>query len=133
MRIKITAGMMWTGITAGMIMLFTPTADAAAPSICGDGYRGDPAYDKACLRKGVVGDAGALWYGIPKGATGHESSDFADRRSICAYAPRYGGITRMMTELVTDLTYDTYINHKQVNAWVVSMARVDCKAMGYRV
>lgn len=140
MRIKITSGLMWAGITAGMWALFAPNADAVTPrhatvnpSICETGYRGDPAYDRACLTTGVVGDAGALWYSTPKGVKGKEVDDAMNRRSICKYAYRHGGIKRAATELVTDLTYDAYTNHKQVNAWVVSNARVDCKTMGYRV
>lgn len=131
-------------VIAWVILLTAPIADADAtpprtqrvtinPSICDTGFRGDPAYDRACLRKGVVGDAGALWYGIPRGRKGHESDDFADRRSICAYAPRYGGIKTMVTELITDMTYDSFTNNAAVDRWAVSMARVDCTAMGYRV
>lgn len=128
----------YTGITAivfGVFALLTATSSANAnqPSICETGYRGDPAYDRACLTTGVVGDAGALWYSTPKGTKGKEVDDAMNRRSICKYAYRHGGIKRAATELVTDLTYDAYTNHKQVNAWVVSNARVDCKTMGYRV
>lgn len=135
----------YTGITAlffGVIGLLMASSSAEAgethraivnPSICDTGFRGDPAYDRACLTKGVVGDAGALWYSTPKGIKGEEVDDAMNRRSICKYAYRHGGIKRAATELVTDLTYDAYVNHKQVDAWVVSNARVDCKAMGYRV
>lgn len=115
------------------LLAASSSADAGEPSVCGESYRGDPAYDRACLVKGVVGDAGALWYSTPKGIKGKEVDDAMNRRSICKYAYRHGGIKRAATELVTDLTYDAYTNHKQVNAWVVSNARVDCKTMGYRV
>lgn len=133
----------FAGITAVMVLLTAPTADATTPhhtwratinpNICETGFRDDPAYDRACLTRGVVGDAGALWYGIPKGRKGRESDDFADRRSICKLANQYGGIKRTVTELITDMTYDAYTNHGQVDRWTVSMARVDCTAMGYQV
>lgn len=129
----------FTGVTAVLFAVFAllgaPSSEAAErpASICETGFRGQPAYDRECLTRGTVGDAGALWYSTPKGKKGSERDDMSTRRSVCKYAHRHGGIKRTATELVTDLTYDSYRNHKQVNGWVVSMARVDCAAMGYRV
>jgi hypothetical protein len=134
----------FTGITAVFFavayLLGVPSADAApadttrpAYNCEEEGYRGQPEYDRNCLTTGVVGDAGALWYSVPEGRKGRESDDMVNRRSICKYAHRHGGIKRAATELVTDMTYDSYVNHRHVNAWVVSMARVDCTRMGYNV
>lgn len=134
MRIRITAGLAFAGITAAMVALFAPTATAtSARSICETGFRGQPAYDRECLSTGVVGEAGALWYGFPKGVKGKERDDSATRRGVCKYAHRHGGIKRAAVELVTDLTYDSYRNHKQVDRWVISMAVIDCHVMGYKV
>lgn len=116
-------------------LLGAPSAEAvtAPASVCETGYRGQAEYDRLCLTTGTVGDAGALWYSVPKGKKGSERDDMSTRRSVCKFAPRYGGIKNTVTELVTDMTYDNYRNHKQVNRWVVSMATVDCRNMGYRV
>lgn len=132
MRFKITGGMAFAMITALTFGLHAQTAEAGGRSVCETGFRGQPAYDRECLTIGVVGDAGALWYGTPKGSKGAERDDATNRRSICKYAGRHGGIKRAATELVTDMSYDAYRNHKAVNSWVVSMALVDCRAMGYK-
>lgn len=132
MKLRMTAGLMFAVITATMVGVFAPTA-TATDSTCKTGYRGQPAYDKACLTDGVEGDAGLLWYSTPEGRKGSEGDDWMDRRSICKFAHRHGGIKRAAVELVTDLTYDAYRNHKQVDRWVISMAVVDCRHMGYKV
>lgn len=102
-------------------------------SVCETRFRGQPEYDRTCLRRGVVGDAGAIWYGIPKGRKSDVHDDARNRHSICAYAGRHGGIDRAATEAVTDMTYDAFHNNRSVDRWVTSMARVDCAAMGYRL
>lgn len=125
----------FAGIAVGMTVLFAPTASASAPkSVCDTGHRGQPAYDRACLRTGTAGDAALLWFvSMPEGRKGKERDGVMTRRSICKYAPRHGGLKAWATDAVFDVTYDSYRNNKAVNGWVVDIARADCKRMGYRV
>jgi Spy/CpxP family protein refolding chaperone len=131
----------FAGIGAGLLTLAfatTTPADASTPpapahvayDCAHHGHRGDPAYDRACLTTGTRAQAAALWYSTPEGSR-RTHDDMNTRRSICANAPRHGGVRAWATELVTDMTYDTYRNNKAMNAWVADTAQGDCLRMGY--
>jgi hypothetical protein len=124
------------GVVAGLAVVFAPVSHAATSTVttvndvCKTGFRGQPAYDKKCLRTGTVGDAAKLWYGTPVGST-HVRDDDMTRRNLCAFAYRHGGVRAAAVDMVTDMTYDTYRNNRQVNVWVADMAQGDCLRLGY--
>jgi hypothetical protein len=126
----------FAGTIAGLALLFAPTAQGApthTASVCDTGYRGQKAYDKACLTHGTVGDAAHLWYVTPAGRKGSEHDDAMNRRSVCKFAYLHGGLAADVRDLMTDVTYDSYRNDRQVRSWIVDIAKVDCRSMGYRV
>lgn len=131
-------------ILAGLLALFAPmgAADAApmvkssgkaAKSVCETGYRGQPAYDRKCLKTGTFRDGAMLWLDLPAGKKGRESRDMENRRSVCKYAKNYGGIVPTVRELFNDVAYDAYRNHKIVLTYAGLVAKIDCRSMGYRV
>lgn len=129
----------WLAISAtmaGMIALFTPTADAAPAdrvSVCATGHRGQPAYDRRCLRMGTPDDASMQWFSVELGKPHPVRDDFTTRRSICKYANRHGGIMAQTRELIGDMTYDAFRNNEQVNRWAGQYAKLNCTQLGYRV
>jgi hypothetical protein len=133
----------FAGIGAGLITLLTATTPSAqaAPtpthplmaSVCDTGYRGQPAYDHACLTHGTPKDAARLWNAVPEGKRGQEHDDYTTQRGICRYAHRHGGIMTATRELTGDVTYDTYRNNEQVNRWAGQDATLTCAQLGYRI
>lgn len=132
----------FAGITLGMIALFTattPGAQAATPAphtvatVCTTGFRGQPAYDKACLTHGTPHTAARLWNSVPEGKPGRRHDDMTSQRNICAYAAHHGGIMAWARELVGDMTYDSYRNNEEVNRWVGQDATLTCAQLGYRI
>ena len=121
-------------ILSGLLALFAPmgAADAApavkssgkaAKSICETGYRGQPAYDRKCLKTGTFRDGAMLWL----------DTDRRERREICKTAKRYGGILPAVRETFNDVAYDSYRNHEIVLTYAGLVAKIDCRSLGYRV
>lgn len=121
-------------ILAGLLALFAPmgAADAASAvkssgktvkSICETGYRGQPAYDRTCLKAGTFRDGAMLWL----------DTDRRERREICKTAKRYGGIVPAVRETFNDVAYDAFRNHGTVLLYAGLVAKIDCRSMGYRV
>lgn len=125
------------GVLAGLAVVFAPVSHAApfkvttVTDVCKTGFRGNPAYDRKCLRTGTVRDAATLWFGTPVGSAQHMRDDDTTRRNLCAFAYRHGGVRAAAIDMVTDLTYDSYRNNRQVNNWVADMAQGDCLRLGY--
>lgn len=124
----------FAGVLAGLVAMFalSGSADAApavkpsgkvAKSICETGYRGQPAYDRKCLKTGTFRDGAMMWL----------ETDRRDRREICKTAKRFGGILPAVRETFNDVAYDTYRNHKIVLMYAGLVAQIDCRSMGYRV
>lgn len=125
----------FAGITAGMVALWAPTAEAtvaSTPPVCQTGTRNHGDYNRLCLHTGTPKTARELWFSTPEGH-GKVRDDYTTRRSICKFASRHGGIEAAAIDLVTDMTYDNYRNNAQINRWVAQDARLDCTQMGYRV
>ena len=127
-------------ILAGLAALFgfNPPADAATPrtaaaSVCETGHRGQPAYDRKCLRSGTFKIAAMMWLSIPEGAKGRESDGAYNRRSVCKFAGRYGGTRTAVRELLTDVTYDSIRNWGQSLTWSADTAVIDCTSLGYKI
>lgn len=122
----------FAGITAGMVALFGFTAEAAtvhtAPSVCKTGFRGQPDYDRHCLKRGTVGDAGVVWF---YGGNDKALSD-TTRRQICREVKRYHGMRNLVHELYGDVIYDSFKNNGQMEKWTASMGTSDCAALGIR-
>lgn len=125
----------FAGVLAGFVAMFAlgGSADAApavkspgkavAKSICETGYRGQPAYDRRCLKTGTFRDGAMMWL----------ETDRRDRREICKTAKRFGGILPAVRETFNDVAYDAYRNHKIVLMYAGLVAKIDCRSMGYRV
>lgn len=126
----------WALLTAALLagyLALAPGPAASAADVCRTGHRGQPAYDKACLRTGTPDHAAELWFSTPVGRRGAERDDFTTRRGICKFAPRHGGIRRHAPQLAYDVVYDTFRNHRQVNRWLAQDAALNCRQLGYRV
>lgn len=132
------------GITAAMIGAFavvaSPSTDAVVPvalassgkpSVCATGFRGQPAYDRQCLKTGTPGQAAALWFDTAEGKRGHEHDSMETRRDVCRFAARHGGVRKEAAEMVNDMAYDAYRNHKAVIGWFADAAQGDCLRLGY--
>lgn len=129
-------------ITIGLAALFTtlsPGATAAPPtshphmaSVCATGYRGQPAYDRACLTTGTPRNAAHLWDHVPTGTKGHEHDRADTQRGICKYGHRHGGVAAWVRDTVGDLTYDRYRNNTAVDRWTAQDAVLTCAQLGYR-
>lgn len=128
-------------ILAGLIALFAPAgvADAApavksaGTSVCDTGYRGNPEYDRMCLRTGTFRDGALMWLSMPAGHRGHETRNMEDRRSVCKFAGQYGGIRPAVREIFNDVAYDRYTNYRTVLTYAGAVASLDCKSMGYKI
>ncbi|MCP9209543.1 hypothetical protein [Streptomyces cucumeris] len=129
----------FAGILAGLALLFAPVmateADAATKgkSVCDTGSRGQREYDRLCLKTGTFKDGAMLWLSVPAGKKGHEKRDAYNRRSQCKFAKEFGGITAVARDLSFDVAYDNFRNHATVLNWSAAVAKMDCRAMGYRV
>lgn len=121
-----------TTATTALLLACSPTP-ASTATICATGYRGQPAYDRACLTTGTPRTASDLWDAVPEGRAGRERDDMTTQRGICRYAYRHGGIMVWSRELVADMTYDSYRNHETINTWVGQDAALTCAQLGYRV
>lgn len=117
----------FAGSIGGLALLFAPTtaADAttahrAAPEhpACATGFRGQPAYDRHCLRRGTVHDARREWKSAPR----------SERRAHCDMAVAIG-FTTMVIETRGDVIGDTYRNNRQVIRWTVGAARLECSKL----
>lgn len=133
-------GAQFLTVLAGLIALFSPAAAAdAAPlvksarSVCETGHRGQSAYDAKCLRTGTFKDARDMWRSIPVGRKGHESAAMEDRRSVCKFSGRLGGIRPAVREIFGDVAYDTFRNNGTVIKYAGAVATYDCLSMGYSV
>lgn len=107
-----------SGISLATILTlaFNPPADAAtAPtartSVCETGFRGQPAYDRACLVTGTYRDAVREW---------KRPYSRAERKQQCRTALRTG-MASVVTETRGDMITDRYRNDdamKRAVAWV---------------
>lgn len=128
----------FTGALLSMLTLFgiSTGADAAVPlkagkSVCKTGFRGQPAYDRLCLKTGTARDGLRLWLGMPLGKKGHETRDLSDRRSVCKYgAKMYGSVGAAVREINHDMAYDRFRNHNTVLGYAGAIATADCISMG---
>ncbi|MER6605741.1 hypothetical protein ABT282_07450 [Streptomyces sp. NPDC000927] len=130
---KIFAGL---AITTALILGVGGNAGATpvkVKSVCDTGHRGQPAYDAKCLKTGTFKSGALLWLSIPQGKKGSENPDNFDRRSLCKFAGRFGGIRVVAREAVADTAYDTYRNDGAVVKWATSVAALDCASMGYKI
>lgn len=119
----------FAGVGAGLALLMAPTVSAAPTAgkvvtICETGFRGDPAYDRACTAVGTQADAGVAWY------VGYTDSQ---RKADCRSAKRLGGMVNVVRETRGDVLYDNFRNHKQMIKWTADMGAANCRAWGYRV
>lgn len=129
-------------IVAGFLALFAfnspadaapvGTAVKAARSICETGYRGQPEYDRKCLKTGTFKTAANLWLGIPAGNAAHVGREDFTRRSICKF-PGADGTRAAVREALTDVTYDSVRNYRQSLTWSAQVAVLDCASMGYKI
>lgn len=115
----------FTGIGAGLVLLFTATSTADATpatttphskSVCTTGFRGQPAYDRLCLTTGDLGDAAYEWYA---------PYNRSERRAQCRMAVRLG-YRAMVTETRGDVLSDTYRNDHAMVRMVAVVARAEC-------
>lgn len=122
---KMTAAL--AGIGTGLVLLFTPSASAqpteSAHSVCDTGIRGQAAYDRECLVRGNVGDAGVAWY------VGYTD---AQRKADCRAAQRVGMLT-VVRETRGDVLGDNFRNAGQVVRWTAQLGSANCEAWGYRL
>lgn len=129
-----------TTLVVGMAMILGittgGTASAApvkAKSVCETGHRGDKAYDAKCLKTGTFKSGVSLWFAIPAGKAGRENIDAFNRRSICKFSGKLGGIKNAVGEAVGDVAYDAFRNNGTVVKWAVSVAKLECAAAGYKI
>lgn len=105
---------------------------AAVKSVCDTGFRGQPEYDRKCLKTGTFKTAANLWLSIPAGNPAHIGREDFTRRSICKFPGEFG--TRAaVREALTDVTYDSIRNYRQSLNWSADVAVLDCKSMGYKI
>jgi hypothetical protein len=116
----------FAAITATLVAAFGLTAvaestdvqpAAAVTSVCATGFRGQPAYDRLCLKKGTRATGAALWFAL----------DAASKRDVC----RAGNVRKMAADALNDVAYDRYRNHGTVLAGVSDAAQGDCLRLGY--
>jgi hypothetical protein len=134
----ISIGRAFAGITLGMITLFTattpgaqastPTAHHPVASVCDTGYRGQPAYDRACLSTATMASSVATWYA---GTDSAHPLTPDQRRALCRQAKRHG-MASVVHETYGDVLYDTYANNRQAERWTTAVGRGECWALGYR-
>lgn len=127
-----------TSIVVGMAMILGITGSAtAAPSksksVCDTGHRGQKAYDAKCLKTGKFKNGSNLWLSIDEGTAKRENVNNFDRRSLCKFSSRFGGIKATVREAVWDVAYDSYRNNGAVANWSVQVAKLDCASMGYKI
>lgn len=128
---RLTMRNAFAGILAGIVALFafSGTAEAApalkrpaVQSVCETGFRGQPEYDRKCLKTGTFKSGAMLW--LDNAAT--------DRKAACKSAVK-AGIRMAVRELVFDVAYDTYRNHNTVITYATAVATAECKALGYKI
>lgn len=129
-----------TSVVLGMAMILGittgGTASAApvkAKSVCETGHRGQKAYDAQCLKTGTFKSGAALWLSIPAGKAKKENVNNFDRRSLCKFSGKFGGLKNTVREAVGDVAYDAYRNNGTVVKWSTSVAALDCASMGYKI
>lgn len=125
----------FAGIGAGLITLLfttTPAADAAThhtttatasargSDICTTGFRGQPAYDRACLTVGNYLDARREW------RTGYTAKE---RRAQCRTALTTGMHT-VVIETRGDVIRDTYVNDKVMIRMTEWAGAAECFRIG---
>lgn len=129
-----------TSVVLGMAMILGittgGTASAApvkAKSVCDTGFRGQKAYDAMCLKTGTFRSGVSLWFAIPAGKAGRENINDFNRRSLCKFSGKFGGILPTVREAIGDVAYDAYKNNDTVVKWAASVAKLECTAAGYKV
>lgn len=117
----------FTGIGAGLALLFTPTtaADAtpaptARVTVCETGFRGQPAYDRACLITGNYRHAQREW------RTGYT---LAERKQQCRTALRTG-MPALVTETRGDVIGDRYRNNHAMVTLTAWAGAAECYRIG---
>jgi hypothetical protein len=117
----------FTGIGAALVVLFAPStaADAAPapthrPSICDTGFRGQPAYDRACLTVGDYTDAKREW------RTGYTP---AQRKAQCRTALRTS-MPSLVTETRGDVIFDRYRNRRAMITLTAWAGAAECYRIG---
>ncbi len=98
------------------LMLLAPSAGAstAARSVCDTGFRGQPAYDRACLVKGSAGDAGVAWY------VGYTDGQ---RKADCRSVKRLGGMRNVVRRRAATCSWTTSATMRTCSAGRRSRAR----------
>ncbi len=108
-------------LTALLTAAFNLPADAApAPqartSVCETGFRGQPAYDRACLVTGTYRDAQREW---KRGYTP------AQRKQQCRTA-LHTGMPALVTETRGDVIGDRYRNDRRMRQLTARAGAVEC-------
>jgi len=127
-------------LLAGIIaLLMAPSgvADAATDvkrpavrSICETGQRGNPEYDRKCLKTGTVLDGVNLWFRYID--TG-KLVPVSERRALCKDATSTGHTRAGIIDGLFDVAYDSYRNHKFVLSVAATVGVMDCQALGVKI
>lgn len=105
------------------------TRAAAVRSICETGFRGQPEYDRKCLKTGTVLDGVNLWFRDGD----NKLIKAADRRAFCRDANQAKTTRAGIIDGLFDVAYDNYRNHKFVLSVAATVGVMDCQALGVKI
>jgi hypothetical protein len=106
------------------------TRAAAVRSICETGYRGMPAYNRLCLKRGTVLDGVNLWF---RDVDTHKVIPASQRRAFCKDATATGHTRAGIIDGLNDIAYDRYTNYRFVLSVAGTVGVLDCQQLGVKI
>lgn len=107
-----------------------PARTSGKVSICETGYRGNPEYDRKCLKRGTVLDGVNLWF---RDIDSHKLIPAAERRAFCKDATATGHTRAGIIDGLNDVAYDRYTNYRFVLSVAGTVGVMDCQALGVKI